>query len=115
MVIYSQNKKLKKYDTVEKVKKLYFNNNIFIEEFNSGERAALNYIYKTIIKPLEIDADIYTKNEYIITLFKAVDLLNTCLYIYEESKVKTAFNFDYYANIRDLLFKELNIKTEVKK
>ena len=95
---------------------MQFNYEEFKKEFQSSYLSGLQYIEKTLYiewknKPYEL-VD-YTKEEYLMSLFGAVMYLNYCNQVYECSrKTKTMFNYDYYAEIRDLLFKELGFDLE---
>ena len=88
----------------------------FKKEFELGEMTALRYLEKTKIQELKdtnkYNNDYYTRNDYLINLFYAVLYLDECNIIYETSMVKNSFNWDYYATVRDLLFKELGIELE---
>ena len=90
----------------------------FKNNFNGGDLSGLEYLEQTIIKDMKekIKEDNtkflehFTIEEYITSLFYATLELNNCNNIYEtESKVKTNFNFDTYAIVRDKLFEELGI------
>ena len=98
-----------------------FDYNKFAKEFAYGDLCGLEYLEQTIIKDMKekIKEDNikflehFTIEEYITSLFYATMKLNNCNNIYEtESKVKTNFNFDIYANVRNKLFEELGFDLE---
>lgn len=86
----------------------------FKELFNMGDNLGLIYIEQTIIADM-IKKDskttgIYcTKEDYIISLFRAVHYLNNCNYICEMSDKARNFKQDLYFETRNLLFEELGI------
>lgn len=86
----------------------------FKKEFSYGDLSGLDYIEKTIIRDFKdrlndnIGSD-YTRYDYIISLFYATRELNECMFMYEQTRVENNFVYDYYCNVRDLLFKELGI------
>lgn len=92
-----------------------FNLERFNEEFSSGERFAIDYIYNTIIKYINKDFNVFTKdkteirNYYLLTLWNSVSYINECLWLYEEYNFDNNFNFDVYMVMRDKLFNELGL------
>lgn len=84
----------------------------FKEKINSGDLSGLEYLEDTLIKELKEknkNMYIYTREDYIISLFYAVKHLNECNDIYETSDVKNKFNYDLYYNAKDLLLNELGL------
>lgn len=84
----------------------------FREEINGGDINALNYMEETLIAELKEKNKkslFYTREDYIISLFYAVQSLNQCNDIYETSNVKNKFNSDLYFQVRDLLLEELGL------
>lgn len=93
----------------------------FKKEFSYGDLSGLEYLRDTIMKEIQDylnssafqKLEHFTKEEYIMNLYRATMNLNYCNDIYEnESSVKTRFNYDYYATIRDLLFTELGFNLD---
>lgn len=90
----------------------------FKYEFSNGDLSGLEYIGEKIIKPMKeeikqnYDPLYFTKKEYIVDLYSATIELNYCNNMYETSRFKSNFNYDYYATIRDLLFQELEFDLE---
>lgn len=90
-----------------------FDLNKFYNEFNGGDLWGLEYLERTLIAKMRektfCSPDI-TKEDYLINLFYAVKKLNYCNQVYEDTDIENNFNWDVYANVRDLLFKELGIE-----
>lgn len=89
----------------------------FEKEYSYGDLSGLEYLEKTFIKELEEknkNTMYYTKEDYIIGLYKAVRHLNWCNDIYETTRIKNKFDYNLYFNAKHLLFSEiadyLNIK-----
>lgn len=91
-----------------------FNLEEFKELFSMGDNLGLIYIEQTIIADMieknNEKPDIYcSKEDYIISLFRAVYYLNNCNYICEMSDKAQNFRQGLYFETRNLLFEELGI------
>lgn len=97
-----------------------FDYKVFKKEIQVNDLAGLDYLEKTLIREykdkINDNLDKLTYYDYIIDLFYATKSLNACNNIYETIDVgpyfKINFNFDDYAIIRNLLFKEIGFNLE---
>ena len=82
----------------------------FNKELQCGDLGALKYIKETILDNLKVDLVKMNRVDYLWGLYNSVIALNTCVITTEECSEATKYNiYDKYAELRDLLFEELDL------